>query len=225
MKKLYTLLFMSLSFLAFSQEQFPSFIDVTGTAEMEVIPDEIYVAISIKERNEGREPLTVDEQEQQLKEALVRLGIGLDKLSLSGANSDYIYIKWKKKRAISRTDYRLKLSTADEVVEVFEALDELKIKSGRIVKVSHSKIKDYEKDIRIQAIKDAKARADYLLNAIGQSRGKALEVYEDSNMPIRPFNTRNSDYRGAFTEAVQFLDGFGDFGGVPGGARGLLRES
>jgi uncharacterized protein YggE len=51
MKKLYTLLFMSLCLVAFSQEQFPPFIDVTGTAEMEVIPDEIYIAISIKERS------------------------------------------------------------------------------------------------------------------------------------------------------------------------------
>ena len=42
-------------------------IDVTGTAETEVVPDEIYVAIVIRERYEGREKISIESQEEKLK--------------------------------------------------------------------------------------------------------------------------------------------------------------
>lgn len=205
MKKYFALLLvLSLCFMGFSQNQQQPYINVTGTAEMEVVPDEIHIAISIKERNDGRTNLSVEEQEQQLKMALVRLGISLDKLSLSDANADYIHVKWRKKKAITRTDYRLKVSTADEVVNVFEVLDELKIKSARIMKVSHSKIKEYEKEVRINAIKDAKERADYLLDAIGERTGKALEIFENKVM-LRSYAQRNLNVRAAYSDAVNVI--------------------
>ena len=211
MKKLLILnLLLCLSLGVYSQEQTPPHINLTGTAEMEVVPDEIYIAISIKERNDGRNNLTVEKQEQQLKEALVRVGISLDELSLSDANADYIHVKWRKKKAISRTDYRLKVSNADEVVKVFEILDELKIKSARIVKVSHSKIKEYEKEVRTNAIKDAKERADYLLEAIGERTGKALEVFENKDM-LRSYAQRNLNARAVHCDAVEFfVDGLSE---------------
>lgn len=179
MKKLYTLLFMSLCLVAFSQEQSPPFIDVTGTAEMEVIPDEIYIAITLRERSGNRGTQTVQEQESDLKEALRSLGLDLKRLELSDANADYIYIRWLNKKTISQSRYRFKAEDAYMVGKVFEQLDKLNIQDAYISEVSHSKIKDYEKEVRINAIKDAKDRADYLLTAIDEKRGKAMEVYEN----------------------------------------------
>ena len=57
------------------------YIEVTGTAENEIIPDEIYIAITIRERHEGKEKITIDKQETDLKEALKSIGIDLDDLS------------------------------------------------------------------------------------------------------------------------------------------------
>jgi len=157
---LLSLLFLTCILCAFGQDNQPPFIEVTGTAEMEVIPDEIYIAITIREDDEGRVKRSVEEQEKDLKNAIIELGISLENLELTDANANYIHVKWKKKKAISRTDYRLKVSSAEEVVGVFEKLDELKIKSGRIVKVSHSKIKEFEKEIRVKAIKNEKISGD-----------------------------------------------------------------
>jgi uncharacterized protein YggE len=179
MKKLYTLLFMSLCLVAFSQEQSPPFIDVTGTAEMEVIPDEIYIAITLRERSGNRGTQTVQEQESDLKDALRSLGLDLKRLELSDANADYIYIRWLNKKTISQSRYRFKAEDAYMVGKVFEQLDKLNIQDAYISEVSHSKIKDYEKEVQINAIKDAKDRADYLLTAIDEKRGKAMEVYEN----------------------------------------------
>ncbi|PKP46668.1 MAG: hypothetical protein CVT95_06675 [Bacteroidetes bacterium HGW-Bacteroidetes-12] len=36
------------------------YIEVTGTAEKEIIPDEIYISITIRERHEGKEKITID---------------------------------------------------------------------------------------------------------------------------------------------------------------------
>ncbi|MFT5337217.1 MAG: hypothetical protein ACI9YL_001219, partial [Luteibaculaceae bacterium] len=59
-----------------------------------------------------------------------------------------------------------------------EQLDELEVEYANIRKISHSRLEQIKKDTRIQAIKAAKEKADYLLEAIGQKTGKALQVQE-----------------------------------------------
>ena len=61
---------------------------------------------------------------------------------------------------------------------MFEKLDALNIYGSYIAKVNHSKILEYKKEVRIMAIKAAKEKADYLLEAIGEETGKALKVNE-----------------------------------------------
>ena len=45
------------------------YIEVTGTADMHIIPDEIFISITIRERNSGNQQ-SVKEQEEALKTAL-----------------------------------------------------------------------------------------------------------------------------------------------------------
>ena len=56
--------------------------------------------------------------------------------------------------------------------------DEIKINDARIARVDHSKLDELKKKVRIMAIKAAKAKADYLLEAIGAETGKPLIVRE-----------------------------------------------
>ena len=67
------LLFTS-TILAQAQVQKP-FIEVTGTSEIRIVPDEIYLDICLKERNEKGEKLTITYLETQLKSALKKIGI------------------------------------------------------------------------------------------------------------------------------------------------------
>lgn len=180
------------------------YIEVIGIAEKEIIPDEIYIAITIRERLEGREKISIEKQERDLKSALTSLGISLDNLSLSDANANYIRVNWTKKDVIAKSEYLLKVETANLLGKVFEKLDELKILDANISKVSHSKILEFKKEVRIMAIKSAKEKADYLLEAIGEQRGKPLKVYED-----RPNAIQDDAYlnvRGARAKSI-FLDG------------------
>ncbi len=158
-------------------EQKP-YIEVTGKAEKKIIPDEIYLSITIKERTSGKDEISVEEQEIKLRQALTDLNIPLNLLAVADAQADYIKVKWTKKDVISQSEYELKLTSAKQVAAVFSKLDEIKIDNAYISKVSHSKIKELRKEVNIEAIKNAKSKADYLLAAIGQQTGTALIINE-----------------------------------------------
>lgn len=155
------------------------FIEVTGVKEMEIVPDEIYIGIVIRERMEDKIKITIEEQEIKLKESIKTLGIDITNLSLSDANADYLRIRWKTKDVILQKDYTLKVSDAATVGKVYLELEKLNIKDAFISKVSHSKIEHFRKEARIAAIKDAKDKADYMLVAIGEQTGKALVIRDN----------------------------------------------
>jgi uncharacterized protein len=180
-------------------------IEVTGTAEKEIIPDEIYIAITIRERHEGKEKITIEKQEAGLKEELKSIGISLDNLSLSDANANYIRIKRTKKEVITKNEYVLKVGDALTVGKVFEKLDELKIADADISRVSHSKLEEFKKEVRIMAIKAAKEKADYLLAAIGEQTGKAIKVHEQSPSYLIDDSNLNIVHRGS--ERSYYVDG------------------
>ncbi|MBL7895332.1 MAG: SIMPL domain-containing protein [Bacteroidia bacterium] len=182
------------------------YIEVTGTAEKEIIPNEIYITITIRERQEGKEKITIDKQEADLKEALKSIGVSLDNLSLSDANANYIRVKWTKKDVITKNEYVLKVGDALTIGKVFEKLDELKIVEANISRVSHSKLEEFKKEVRIMAIKAAKEKADYLLTAIGEQTGKALKVYEQS--PSYKIDDAYLNVRGGRSESsIYYVDG------------------
>lgn len=170
------------TYIAFGQtktetEQKP-FIEVTGTAEQEIIPDEIYINIVIREKYVNREKITIESQEEKLKAALKQIEVDLKNLYLSDANADYVKIKWKTKDVLTKKEFVLKVSTATTVGQVFQQLDNIEITDAYIARVNHSKIDSLRKDIKIKAIKAAKDKADYLLAAIGEQTGKPLIIQE-----------------------------------------------
>jgi len=68
-------------------------------------------------------------------------------------------------------------------------LDKLNIKNASIVRVDHTKLEDYKKIVKINAIKTTKNKAQYLLEAIGEELGGALIVRENN------FNTNGVQFR------------------------------
>lgn len=163
-----------------------SYIDVTGTAEKEVIPDEIFINITLAERYINKDKLTIEVQEVNLKQALKSIGIDLKDLYVSDINADFVKIRRQKKDVLTKKDYTLKVSNAGTIAKVFAELDKLDITDAYISKVHHSKIDSLKKEVRIMAIKAAKQKADYLLEALGEQTGKVL-VVTDSPDPVQPY--------------------------------------
>lgn len=160
------------------------YIEVNGFAEKEIIPNEIYIGITLRERMENKEKITIESQEKQLREALTTLSIPISDLSVADANADYVKVSWQKRDVLTKKEYQLKVGNATTVGKVFQELEKMKIQDGYIDHVSHSAIDSLRKQVRIEAIQAAKEKSDYLLNAIGQETGKALIISESENSTI-----------------------------------------
>lgn len=179
---------MLLATLAIGQvyQQEKPFIEVTGIAKMEVVPDQIYVSIMLKERSESRGKVTIDRLESDMKAALKRAGIDLKNLSLQDTESDLTKITRKKQDVLTSKTYQLVVSDAKALSSVVDELGQIEIKDLDIVKVSHSNIENFRKDVRMQAMKAAKTKADYMLEAIGEKAGSPTMVVENSWMEDMP---------------------------------------
>jgi len=154
------------------------YIEVTGEGEMEFAPDEIFISFTLKERMEGKTKITIEEQEKELKQKLQKMNIDLKNLTVADASADYTIIKRKQKDVIASKDFILKVDKVSVLDQVFGILDEVKVFDADIYKTSHSKIEEYRKKVKIMAIKAAKEKASYLLEAIGEKVGKPLYIVE-----------------------------------------------
>ncbi|RAK70393.1 SIMPL domain-containing protein [Hymenobacter edaphi] len=157
------------------------YIEVSGTAEKEVVPDEIYLRIAIRERYAGKTKVTLEEQEEKLKNLVKALGISPANLYLADANADYVKVRWQKKDVLTQKDYTLKVTDAATVGRVFQELEKLEITDAAVGRVSHSQLESLRREVKIAAIKAAKDKAEYLLTAIGEHAGKPLIVREENS--------------------------------------------
>ncbi len=163
------------------------YIEVVGTGEMEIVPDQIYISFTLKERFEGKVKMAIEDQEKELKKRLLKLEIDLKDLQLSDANSDFIKIKRKQTDVIASKDYLLKVSSTAVLAKVFELLDEIKAFDANIQRVDHSDIKKFRNEVKMLAVQAAKEKAGYLLESIGETVGKPLFIQErESYDEIRP---------------------------------------
>ncbi len=154
-------------------------IEVTGKAEKEITPDEIYVRILLEEKNESRGKITIEQQEEKLKTAVTNAGIDIKNLSVSDVNADYMKVRWKTKDVMIQKAYILKTATPQQLRTLFTELNKMEVKEAGIDHVSHSKLDSLTKTVRIMAIKAAKDKAAYLLTAINEKLGSCLVVRED----------------------------------------------
>lgn len=153
---------------------------VSGHAEKKVTPNEIYINVYMVERFEGKTKITIEDQQSKLVNLLAENGLGNNDLTMAGGKASYVKIPWKtKKDVLASTNYEIVVKTADEAAIVFEAVDELDISNCYIDRVDHSEKESIKKEVRIQAMKDAMEKADYMLEAVGSKRGPTVHVMEN----------------------------------------------
>ena len=187
MKQLQILCFSLAAFLisntAFAQNQNLAeespYIEVAGYAEQEVIPDEIYIGFTLRERYVYKEKETMEQLEKKLTDAVKKLDIPIEDLTLADAKSGYVRINIAKKGVLAKKNYLLKVTDAATVGKVFEEFEKIEITGATIATVRYSRLDSLKKEVKIAAMKDAKEKADYLLESIGEKTGKPLVVKEN----------------------------------------------
>jgi uncharacterized protein YggE len=154
-------------------------IKVIGTAEMEIVPDEIYMSVTLKEYTKDKKKFTIEELEKNLVNYLEKVTV-TDKKDIKMDNMDACVIRMKRKNKdeVITKSYDVKFKDAQQVYQLYSAMDSLGITGAFVSKYSHSKMEEYKTKIKVNAINAAKEKAVYLLAAIGEKAGKAVSVTE-----------------------------------------------
>jgi uncharacterized protein YggE len=157
------------------------YIEVTGKAEMEIVPDQIYMNIAINEKdNKGKVVLAQAEKEMIAK--LKELGIDTQKsLFVKDLSSNFKNYWIKSSEVMTSKEYQLVVSTGQMAGKVLQGLEKIGISNVTIEKVDHSKIEQFRREIKVNAVKDAQEKAVDMARAIGQVAGKALYIQENAS--------------------------------------------
>ena len=157
----------------------PRVIEVSGSAERWVTPDEFTFKITLFERIENKQKVTIEQQEAALRNELAALGVDVSKdLTVYDISSNYVRRK-KVRDVLGSKDYRLKLRDLNKISRLQDIADKLNISRLELLDSEHSEITRLRRETKMDALKAAKDKADYLLGAIGQKAGKAYYIREE----------------------------------------------
>ena len=151
------------------QEVKKNAIEVTGIAEMEVEPDEIIFSIGIKADNKNE----LADHEKKLFEILKSNNVKIEDIDFKS-----MYQNTYSKLKIFTKSYQFKASVKTDISKMFEDLNQKWVTNLHIAEIKNTQIADFKKTVKINALKAAKAKADYLLESIGKKTGNPLEIIE-----------------------------------------------
>ena len=188
----------------------PRVIEVSASAERWVTPDEFTFKITLLERIENKQKITIEQQETALRNELATIGVDVGK-DLSVFDISSAYFRQKKVRdVLSSKDYRLKLRDLNKIARLQEMADRLNISRLELIDSAHSEITRLRRETKMDAMKAAKDKADYLLGSIGQQTGKPVYIKEE------PDETPGSQYSNFSTNVTSNTIGRGSGNPDPG---------
>lgn len=154
------------------------YIEVTGKAEMEVMPDQIYMSITINEKD-SKGKIVLAQTEKDLLAKLKALGIDTKKdLSVKDMSSNFKRYWVKGSDILTSKEYQLLVTTAQLAGTVMQELEKIGISNVSIERVDHSKMEQFRREVKVMAVKAAKEKANDMATAIGQQAGKAIYIQE-----------------------------------------------
>jgi uncharacterized protein YggE len=168
-------------------------VNVNGHSELEITPDEIYVDIDLREYNKKNgDKVDIETIRNQFLTAVKSMNIADTDIVVqgySGWDGNYwFYQKNKKKNPDMKAGitYEVKVKTVDDMDKLVDKLDDEATQNFNISRTSHSNMDSIKKQLKMQAVKNAKDEAVYLASAIGDNVGNALTINdpnESSNYP------------------------------------------
>jgi uncharacterized protein len=185
-KLIFTLCTSLIALISYAQTGDKNFIDqnyieVKAYAEKQITPDRIYLNILINEKDiKGK---TVPEIEKSMFDKLQEMGIDIQKdIAIKDFVSNFKHYWILKTDIRFIKEYQLIVRDAKLAGHVFIELEKLGISNISINKFEHSEIEKFKNEIRMEAIKSAKQKASDLTTSIGQDIGRALYIFENSDI-------------------------------------------
>ena len=192
MKRLLSVAFLALfSLNALAQQvDLRKKITVSGAAEMEVTPDIIYLNISLREYfkdSNNKKKVDITTLEIQLYNAIQKAGIAKDDLTVNNLSSwNYATEKKKNPDFLASKQYRLKVSNLNKFNQIVEDIDAKGIASTNIESYDYSKIEGLKKELKIKALLNAKEKATYMVEALGDKLGSVIDIQDNDQNSGQP---------------------------------------
>lgn len=202
MKKYFLpLTFILLSLNLFAQNErnpFPKTITVAGSAEMELVPDEIYIQVILREyEKKGKGKIDIESIKKDFLNHVKRVGIADSLISIAAYDGYNQHPWWRKKNRkdelYASISYELKLKSSKQVDDIVNGLDDEATQDFFIQRTSLSRLPELRKQLKIAAVKSAKEKAEYLSAAINEKVGEAVNINEPHEYYVPYYNTRNSN--------------------------------
>ena len=175
------------------------YIEVTGTSEIEIVPDKIHYIIEIREYFEEEfdvhskpedyhTKVALPKIEQSLRKALVQAGIPQDAVRTQDIGDywrrqgqDYLV---SKKFDITLTDF-------NQIDKIIEHIDTKGVNTMHIGKLENKDILQYHQKGKIEALKAAREKASYLVAALGKRLGDVIRIEEKESGNALLFSQSN----------------------------------
>lgn len=199
---------------------YPKTIKVSGSAELEIVPDEIYVEVRLQEfKKRGEEKTELDVIKSKFIALCHSISIHDSAISVSdytGFNNSYYYRKSKRQNPemFASVRYLIKFKDMVKINELADKLDDDAVQRFDIMQVSHSRIQEFRKALKIEAVKAAKEKAIYLAEAIGEKLWEAITITEPEESGAFREQGYASNVAMPVSQMRMRADGDGDVDGI-----------
>ena len=219
MKKYGLIFIMSLlACVTMKAQECERYIEVTGTSEMEVVPDEIHFLVQIKEywqeeytgKSKKEEdfhtkvPLAMIEKD--LRKSLRKIGISDEAIRTQEVGD---YWRQRGKEFLIGKQLDIRLTDFEQINSIIRSVNTWGIESMRIGELKHKDLPMYRKQGKIEALKAAREKASYLVAAMGQQLGEVIRIIEPADNNISrylPFQAQSNVSMGtAATEQYRVI--------------------
>lgn len=175
------------------------YIEVTGTSEIEIVPDEIHYLIEIREyfkeefdgkskSEEYRTKVPLAEIEQGLREALVNSGIPQNAIRTQEIGD---YWRQQGQDFLLSKKFDITLTDFNQINEIVKRIDTKGIHTMRIGELENNDMLAYHQKGKIEALKAARRKATYLVEALGKRLGEVIRIVEKDSGYASPFAQSN----------------------------------
>lgn len=163
----------------------PKKIEVTGSAEMEVVPNEIYMTFSLREYlDANKQKVKIESIKTDFLKLCKAVGIVDSNVSISGyaGNERWDYYWYKKRKSepdfMATISYTVKVNGAEKLDKLVDGVNDKALEYYNITKTTHSDMEQLRKDVKTKALLASKAKAEYLAKSIDEDLGEALLIQE-----------------------------------------------
>lgn len=186
------------------------YIEVTGTSEVEIIPDKIHYIIEIQEYfeeefdgkskpEEYRTKVPLSWIERRLMWVLETNDIPLESVRIQEIG-DY----WRKQGQDFLISKQLDITLQDfkQIDAIVKNVDTRGIRTMRIGELESKDMLTYHKQGKIEALKAAQRKATYLVEALGKKLGPVIRIVEEGNAGLSSLFSAQSNVR--MSDAASF---------------------